>query len=1079
VGHKRGREEEQAIPFKPLIDRLMMLGESPDPTERADAAAVARSVERAARQLRQDSASSAASTDPNTDLSALLEVLVDAASSLPQKAPLLALTVGLAAAGDEAAAAVGGAGGGDAPAAGGGDEAVRTAASRLVSRAAAALEAALAVEHGGGRLDARCYARFLACLAPAGVVTPRSLARLLSSLVAAARDAARGDLGRGDPRGHTWQPWADELVALVVTEALPYCGGALAAGAPQDLDALRDELDGYVFGSGGGGEGGGEGGEGGADASAAASANGSRPLSFDPEMRPFGVGVPASAAAADAARVVAAGGLAVTGDPTLGSDSGAATALAAAWRAVRECGWPSAAAADDAAPSTREPWSIDSVPAIDPRTEERLAQSPLSPEEIPLISLPPGPPGVARAAAAVAALAAAADDAGTGAPSAEPHPSAAYACLAAAVRAAYPPPGMLRFLPSEKTDVGRPAAERVVADALVASAAATLAQNRVEAAAALVRGLPLPYAHDGVLAEALLGSQVMCLPRCPDREPGAAGALLMDVCRLSSQFPRYLAAAAREAYSRASRLDPTAEAALASYLAHHISSFGWVWFWDRWGAAARGHPRSARARFCAAIVRRLLRLSYRDHVSKKLPEAFLPMLGPVQEPVGVPVGVPYDPHALAEDEEREEPRPMEEEEQDAAAAAAAAAATPEEREEARWAGKLMGVLRYRRTDTGAPTPLSADEVAEWLRRPGGLFESVAGGGGGGQRGAADMGAAAAGGGGGPTPRALRVVARALLALGAKTPTHTAAALERMAPALAPLFREHRGRPALEAACALWRRSPQRLSLTVERLVDAGYARARDVPAWLAQGWDGLARDPPAVPPAAAPPAAEPAEGAAATDEEDASARAAREAALDASREHLMLEEAAHELIHEATARAEAEADAAEADERQLADEAGAAESAVARAEAAASASAAAAATSGPTTIDFSARDLSAARLRLEEVLRRRERALEAAAGARAELAATARASLLALARWAARAAVEAGSGGGAAAMADDDAPEEEREEPPFPRRCAHVRAYARRFAPAAAASAAELAAEAQGWPREVREAALGPLRLLE
>jgi hypothetical protein len=1055
VGHKRGREQEQAIPFKALIDRLMMLGESPDPTERADAAAVVRSVDRAARQLRQDSAAAMAAA---SNLDALLDVLVDAAASLPQKAPLLALTVGLAAAGDEGAAAAvpGSDGGGGGGGTSGSNDAARSCAQQLVARVASALEASLAREAGAGRLASRCYLRFLACLAPAGVVTPRSLARLLQQLAGAARSAAAGDLGRGDPHGHTWQPWADELALAVVTEALPYCGAALATGAPRELEALRDELDTYVFGGGGGSGGGGGNGN--------SNTSGSRPLTFDAEMRPFGVGVPEATAAADADRFVAAGGRAVTGDPTLAGDSGAGTALPAAWRAVRDCGWPAADNEDNdaaAAQPPSDPWNLLSVPTLDARTEERLAQSALSPEEIPAVAVPAEPPGLA--AQATAAAAQAAEFLAAASNAAPPSAEAVYACLAAAARAAYPPPGLLRFLPSDKTDAGRPSADRVVADGLVAATTAALSAHRVEAAAALARGLPLPYPHDGVLAEALLGAQVMCLPRCPGREPGAAGALLMDVCRLSPQFPRYLAAAAREAYSRAQRIDPHALNALSAYLAHHISSFGWVWFWDRWSAAARGHPRSARARFCATIIGRLLRLSYRDHVAKKLPEVFLPMLGPAQEPLGLPPVEPYDPDGVGGEEEQQEDEE-------------GGGSTADDKEESRWAGRLVGVLRYRRqSGADGPMPLPPDEVLDWMRRPGGMFESLAGGGG------EDVAMAAEGddGSGLPPPsrRALRAVARALLALGAKTPTHTAAALERMAPALSPLFlAAGGGRPALEAAGALWRRSPQRLSLTVERLVDARYARARDVPVWLSERFDGLALDPPLVPPApVAPPEGEGEEDEAAAASAFAEVTAAREAALELCREHLMLEDAAHELILECTARCEAEAEAAEADEREAAGDARAAEEAVARAE---QQQAAQQQQAQPGLIDFSARDAAAARLRLEEASRRRERAAEAARAARAELMATARASLEALAGWAARAAGE--EEGGAAMEEGDEGQEEEeaRAEPAAPRRCAHVRAYARRFAAAAAPAAADLAAMAAALPAPVRAAVLGPLRLL-
>lgn len=149
------------------------------------------------------------------------------------------------------------------------------------------------------------------------------------------------------------------------------------------------------------------------------------------------------------------------------------------------------------------------------------------------------------------------------------------------------------------------------------------------------------------------------------------------------------------------------------------------------------------------------------------------------------------------------------------------------------AGRLLTVLRARKPPPapGAPAPPhSADDVLAWL-------DAQAGG----EGAAAELGGSGAAG-------VLRAAARALLAAGAKTPTHLNVMVERYGALLASLLQRAVGEVGgeaaaaeqlLDAAVAGYGSCPSRLLLALDRLQTAGVVAGVHIVSWALLHWPWL------------------------------------------------------------------------------------------------------------------------------------------------------------------------------------------------------------------------------------------------
>ncbi|GBF87915.1 nuclear cap-binding subunit 1 [Raphidocelis subcapitata] len=512
-------------------------------------------------------------------------------------------------------------------------------------------------------------------------------------------------------------------------------------------------------------------------------------------------------------------GILPEGDAVSGADSGGASFLGELWDAVRAC-------------QQEHSWQVASVPrGLASTFAQQLARGAEGdgappPFELPRLDPPRAPPAGAAAS-------------GT------------------ALRAAYPPRGGLVLLPRDKVECGRPSVERFVQEEYILDSIAAYDGRRVELASLLVSRLPLPYDGTGVLVETLLGAMAR-LP-APALRQVAYATLLMDVCKLARESPKYMAAWVRAAYDRAGALDPELRGRVAEYLAHHLSNFQWLWGWERWDAVLAqppGHPQRA---FCADVLRRMVGLSYWEHLKDGWAEAvdpetratqrikkFLPaewegMLGPKPEIAPLPgtePAVQQQPQqqdadmqeaAAAKGEQQEAEEQQQQQRQQQQQEAEVEAITPE----TEWAVRLLSVLRSRKSQG---LPHSVQDVRAWMHETG-MQEQL----------------------GGPAAAATAAV-RAVLAAGAKTPTHLAVMVERYGALLRGLADDAdtaagmqagaAGGPGsaalLGAVAAGYARHPARLALAVDRLQSAGIVSPAAVVAWALQ-WEWLQLGPPRDP----------------------------------------------------------------------------------------------------------------------------------------------------------------------------------------------------------------------------------------
>lgn len=533
------------------------------------------------------------------------------------------------------------------------------------------------------------------------------------------------------------------------------------------------------------------------------------------------------------------------GDSAAAADSGGATFLGHLWCAVRDC-------QDECG------WAVAGVPRLLALFEEQLARGAgggggaegvPEPLELPPLDVPPAAP--TSAAFGVHAAAA----------------------RAMSLRAAYPPRGGLVLLPRDKVEEGRPAIERIVAEEYILDSVSAYDLHRVDLAKLLVTRLPLPYDHLGVLIETLLG-QMVRLPTSALR-PVAYNTLLMDVCKLARESPKYMAAWIRAVYDRMVALDPELRGRVADYLAHHLSNFQWLWGWERWQdvlAQSPGHPQRV---FCCDVLQRMVGLSYWEHlkdgwaqavdpetretrrIKKFLPVEWEPLLGPKPEipPLAGTV------HQQRPQQQQEAKQQEQEQEQDRATGKQQAdvemqdgegkqpengsGEQPQEQDrpeghqqqreeeqepvtpETEWAARLLDFLRARKAPAGAPH--TAADVLQWIKESG-LRAQL----------------------GGAEP-ALRAASHAIFAAGAKTPTHLNVMVERYGAVLQQLVQEvgqedQAGGEAvvLDALVVAYGQHPARLLLTADRLQSSGVIAAAPTVAWALR-WDWLQLRPPSDP----------------------------------------------------------------------------------------------------------------------------------------------------------------------------------------------------------------------------------------
>ncbi|PSC75984.1 nuclear cap-binding subunit 1 [Micractinium conductrix] len=340
--------------------------------------------------------------------------------------------------------------------------------------------------------------------------------------------------------------------------------------------------------------------------------------------------------------------------------------------------------------------------------------------------------------------------------------------VGALVLEAYPPRGIIRLLEKQHTLGDRPLIERLVAEEYMLDTVFYFEPDRVECAKRLAGSLPLPYAYEPLLCEVLFG-QMLRLPR-PQFKPLMYSTLMVDLCKLRRLFPRAMSACVRESFARMNVMDPHLRLRLAEWLAYHLSNFEYVWPWAKWAHVLHAPAFDGQRRFCVAVLNRLVRLSYWERIQSVLPEEFRPLLPPKPEVAPLPA---------PEDE-------------------ASAVADPE----GHWAARMLQRVRSKATP---------EEIDAWQSEEG-LEERLGG----------RLGV-------------LRCWGRCLLVAGAKSYTHMVIALERYYGPLKNAVDEAglEGEAVLMGvANSVWRASPQRAAMAVDRLMTLRLVSVEAIVGWV-------------------------------------------------------------------------------------------------------------------------------------------------------------------------------------------------------------------------------------------------------
>lgn len=146
-------------------------------------------------------------------------------------------------------------------------------------------------------------------------------------------------------------------------------------------------------------------------------------------------------------------------------------------------------------------------------------------------------------------------------------------------------------------------------------------------------GVPMLREANGVIVETVFSE--MCATPNPTNLAIYYGSVFVDLCKVKdSRLPIKLLSAVERLFQDAGSLDPEVFDRLAEWFSFHLSNFGYKWNWKDWCAYADADMVDKfpfRALFCHDVLERVVRLAYRDHVVKLVPQEMMFFLPP---PIG-------------------------------------------------------------------------------------------------------------------------------------------------------------------------------------------------------------------------------------------------------------------------------------------------------------------------------------------------------------------------------------------------------------------------------------------------------------
>ena len=181
------------------------------------------------------------------------------------------------------------------------------------------------------------------------------------------------------------------------------------------------------------------------------------------------------------------------------------------------------------------------------------------------------------------------------------------------------------FLPEQHTKLGESKLNQLVVEEYVFDLMTLLHKNQKKLLDTLLT-LPVKFQYQSVLAESIF-AHMFQLPKQQFAPIYYAG-VISDLCLKMESFPKYMSACVRYSVEKIDQMDLEACERLARWQAYHLSAFQYQWPWERWGWTE--FPQRQESDNCRIYIEDvfafLQRLSYHEHILKKVPELLHPLV---------------------------------------------------------------------------------------------------------------------------------------------------------------------------------------------------------------------------------------------------------------------------------------------------------------------------------------------------------------------------------------------------------------------------------------------------------------------
>jgi hypothetical protein len=181
------------------------------------------------------------------------------------------------------------------------------------------------------------------------------------------------------------------------------------------------------------------------------------------------------------------------------------------------------------------------------------------------------------------------------------------------------------FLPEQHTKLGESVLNQFVIEEYVVDLMTLLNRSQPKLLSTLL-ALPVKFQYQSVLAESIF-AHMFQLPK-QQFAPMFYSGVISDLCLKMESFPKFMSACVRYAVEKIDQMDLEACQRLARWQAYHLSAFQYQWPWERWGWTEfpQREESDRRRLYIEDVFAFLQRLSYHEHILKKVPEQLHPLV---------------------------------------------------------------------------------------------------------------------------------------------------------------------------------------------------------------------------------------------------------------------------------------------------------------------------------------------------------------------------------------------------------------------------------------------------------------------